>query len=65
MLTPREREVASLTAGRLSNRAIAEHLVISPRTVEHHLENAFRKLGVNDRGELAEHLSAPPAAGIT
>ena len=57
-LTPREREVASLAASGLSNRAIAERLVISVRTVEHHLEHAYQKLGVGDRGALAEQLGS-------
>jgi DNA-binding NarL/FixJ family response regulator len=58
MLTPREREVASLAANGLTNREIAEQLVVSARTVEHHLEHAYQKLGVNDRGELTTLLSA-------
>ena len=64
LMTPREREVASLAAGGLSNRDIAERLVISARTVEHHLEHVYRKLGVSDRGELTDHLGPPPAVGI-
>jgi len=58
MLTPRKREVASLAANGLTNREIAEQLVVSARTVEHHLEHAYQKLGVNDRGELTTLLSA-------
>jgi DNA-binding CsgD family transcriptional regulator len=56
-LTPREREITSLAATGLSNRAIAERLVVSVRTVEHHLEHAYRKLGVNHRSELAALLA--------
>jgi DNA-binding NarL/FixJ family response regulator len=63
VLTPRELEVASLAAGGLLTGAIAECLVISTRTREHHLERAYRKLGVSDRSAPAEHLTAP-AAGI-
>jgi DNA-binding CsgD family transcriptional regulator len=59
-LTRREREVASLAAGGLSNRAIAERLVVSVRTVEHHLEHVYQKLGVNHRGELAALLAPIP-----
>jgi ATP/maltotriose-dependent transcriptional regulator MalT len=53
LLTRREREVAALAAGGLSNRAIAERLVLSVRTVEHHLEHAYAKLGVAERAQLA------------
>ena len=58
-LTRREREVASLAAGGSSNREIAERLVVSVRTVEHHLEHAYEKLGVNRRSQLAQHLGIP------
>lgn len=52
-LTPREREVLALLAEGLSNKAIAEALVISPRTVNFHLDNIYAKLGVNSRMEAA------------
>jgi non-specific serine/threonine protein kinase len=52
-LTPREREVAELVALGRSNREIATSLVVTVRTIETHLENAFRKLGVQSRAELA------------
>jgi DNA-binding NarL/FixJ family response regulator len=52
-LTGREREIVTLAAGGLSNRQIAERLVVSVRTVEGHLYRACAKLGVSDRSELA------------
>lgn len=52
-LTTREREVVTLAARGWSNRAIAEHLTVSVRTVEGHLYRAGHKLGVSDRTELA------------
>ena len=52
-LTPREQEIATLAARGLSNRLIAERLVVSTRTVESHLYNAMGKLGVRSRSELA------------
>ena len=55
-LTDREREIATLAARGLSNREIAERLVVSVRTVEGHLYRAGHKLGVGDRGELAARL---------
>ncbi|GAA4024873.1 ATP-binding protein [Streptomyces plumbiresistens] len=51
LLTRREREVASLLAEGLSNRAIATKLVLSPRTVEVHVEHILGKLGVHSRTE--------------
>jgi DNA-binding CsgD family transcriptional regulator len=65
-LTAREQEVASLAAEGLSNRKIAERLVVTTKTVEWHLSHCFAKLGVRSRRELRESLarsdstSAPP-----
>lgn len=50
-LTPRELEVLKLLAQGMSNRAIAEALVISERTVQTHLSSVFDKLGVASRVE--------------
>jgi non-specific serine/threonine protein kinase len=50
-LTRREKEVASLLAEGLSNRAIAARLVLSPRTVEVHVDHILRKLGFRSRTE--------------
>jgi DNA-binding NarL/FixJ family response regulator len=47
-LTPREREVLSLVAEGLSNRAIAERLVLGERTVETHMTAIFSKLGLEE-----------------
>ncbi|WP_415953388.1 ATP-binding protein [Streptomyces sp. KLOTTS4A1] len=55
-LTPREREVALLACEGLSNREIAERLVISKRTVDAHLERILAKLSVPSRGEIAARL---------
>jgi DNA-binding NarL/FixJ family response regulator len=52
-LTDREREIVTLAAGGLSNRQIAQRLVVSVRTVENHLYRASTKLGTSDRAELA------------
>jgi len=52
-LTHREREIVTLAAGGLSNREIAQRLVVSVRTVENHLYRACAKLGASDRAELA------------
>jgi DNA-binding CsgD family transcriptional regulator len=50
-LTAREREVVRLVAAGLSNRAIAERLVISEKTAGRHLSNIFCKLGVHNRAQ--------------
>ena len=52
-LTARERDVCDLVAGGATNREAAAALFLSPRTVEHHLRIAYRKLGVRSRSELA------------
>ncbi|MDR7313589.1 DNA-binding NarL/FixJ family response regulator [Nocardioides luteus] len=52
-LTPREREVAQLICDGLSNRAIAERLVISVRTVDGHVERMLAKLEVRSRTQIA------------
>lgn len=52
-LTAREREVAALIADGLTNRAIAERLVIAERTVEGHVAHALAKLGFTSRSQIA------------
>ena len=52
-LTVREREVAMLIALGLTNRQIAEQLVISPRTAENHIQHIFDKLGHSSRAQVA------------
>ena len=56
-LTPSERRVAKLAAQGPTNREIAQALFVTPRTVEIHLTNAYRKLGISSRSELAGTLS--------
>jgi DNA-binding NarL/FixJ family response regulator len=48
-LTHREVEVLVLLARGLSNKAIAERLVVSPKTVGHHVEHVYRKIGCSTR----------------
>ena len=55
-LTPREAEVARLVAGGMSNREVAERLVVSERTVDNHVYRIFRKLGVSSRDEIGRWL---------
>jgi non-specific serine/threonine protein kinase len=51
-LTRRETEVAGLVAAGLTNREIAERLVLSLRTVETHIDRILTKLGFRSRGQL-------------
>ena len=57
-LSARELEVARLVADRLTNREIAERLVLSEKTIETHLASVFRKLGASSRVEVARTLEA-------
>jgi pimeloyl-ACP methyl ester carboxylesterase/DNA-binding CsgD family transcriptional regulator len=52
-LSPREAEVMGLVAEGYTNAEVAERLVLSVRTVERHLLNAYGKLGVRTRTEAA------------
>jgi DNA-binding CsgD family transcriptional regulator len=51
-LTPSEKRVADLAAGGLSNREIAQELYVTPKTVEVHLSNTYRKLDIRSRRQL-------------
>jgi predicted ATPase/DNA-binding CsgD family transcriptional regulator len=68
LLTRREREVASLVARGLSNRDIAQRLVLSTRTIESHVERIMNRLGMGSRTEIAawavRHLDLPEGAEI-
>lgn len=56
ILTAREREVAALAAGGLSDKAIANDLGVALRTAQTHLTRAMAKLGVHRRQAIAETL---------
>lgn len=62
-LTRAERRVADRAAAGLSNREIATELHMSVKTVESHLGNAYRKLGIRSRSQLSSRLSDESAAG--
>jgi pimeloyl-ACP methyl ester carboxylesterase/DNA-binding CsgD family transcriptional regulator len=66
-LTARERDVVLAAADGADTRAIAARLFLSPRTVEHHLSAAYRKLGVPNRAALVALLrdSAAEQAPVT
>jgi DNA-binding NarL/FixJ family response regulator len=56
-LTGREAEVLRLLAAGKTNSEIAADLVVSVHTVERHLQNAYRKLGVRNRGQAAAYIA--------
>jgi predicted ATPase/DNA-binding CsgD family transcriptional regulator len=62
-LSERELEVAALLAQGLGNRAIADRLFLSPRTVEKHIEHVMDKLGVGSRAQVAAWHARQGAAG--
>ncbi len=51
-LTPSERRVAGMAAEEMTNREIAQALFVTPKTVEVHLSNAYRKLEISSRRQL-------------
>jgi DNA-binding CsgD family transcriptional regulator len=68
-LTPQELQVAMVVAEGATNSEAAARLFLSAKTIEYHLSNAYRKLGVRSRVELARRMLAgqtgdepPPAA---
>jgi DNA-binding CsgD family transcriptional regulator len=52
-LTPRESEIVALVTGGLSNKGIADDLVISPATAARHVANILAKLGFTSRAQIA------------
>jgi DNA-binding CsgD family transcriptional regulator len=62
-LTPAERRIAELAAAGRRNRDIAATLFVTLATVEFHLRNAYRKLGIASRTMLTEVLPVVPDVG--
>jgi DNA-binding CsgD family transcriptional regulator len=56
-LTPQELHIAGLVAEGKTNKEIAAAMYVSPKTVEHHLTNAYRKLDIHSRAELVRIVS--------
>jgi DNA-binding CsgD family transcriptional regulator len=55
-LTGRELEIAHLVVDRRTNPEIAAELYLSLKTIESHMRNIFRKLGVSNRVQLAREV---------
>jgi non-specific serine/threonine protein kinase len=53
LLTPREEEIAVLVAQGMTNRSIAEELVVSERTVGTHVRRMLKKLDLRSRAQIA------------
>ena len=64
-LTGREMQVARLVVDRRTNPEIAEALFLSPKTVETHMRNIFRKLQVSSRVEVARAVERAGSTGNT
>ncbi|MET9318302.1 helix-turn-helix transcriptional regulator [Kribbella sp. NPDC003505] len=59
-LTVQQRQIAELATAGMTNKQIAERLVLSPRTVSTHLYQLFPKLGITTRAALRDALAGLP-----
>jgi DNA-binding CsgD family transcriptional regulator len=64
-LTPQEVQIALVVAEGRTNREVGAQLFLSPKTVEWHLSNIYRKLGVRSRAELGRVLMSDPSRATT
>ena len=64
-LTPQELQIAVLLAEGRTTRQAAAALFLSPKTIEYHLRNVYRKLGISSREELAAAIPSSRVAGVT
>jgi DNA-binding NarL/FixJ family response regulator len=62
-LTRQELQIARFVSEGLTNRQVAEQLFLSPRTIDFHLRNVFRKLNITSRNELARAMVENVPAG--
>jgi DNA-binding CsgD family transcriptional regulator len=68
LLTHAELRVANLVAAGLTSKEVADHMFLSPRTVDNHLYRVFRKLGICSRRELRQVINfrrSPDAAAAS
>jgi DNA-binding CsgD family transcriptional regulator len=63
-LTPQELQIAMVLAEGRTTREAATKLFLSPKTIEYHLRNAYRKLGINSRDALKQALKEQPTANL-
>jgi DNA-binding CsgD family transcriptional regulator len=62
-MTGQELRVAAAVSRGASNREIAAELFLAPKTVEFHLRQIYRKLGIGSRAQLVATLARQPVAG--
>ncbi len=62
-LTPQELHIAALVAEGKSNKEIAVAMYLSPKTIEYHLANTYRKLDIHSRAELARIVTRDAPVG--
>jgi DNA-binding CsgD family transcriptional regulator len=62
-LTPQELHIATLVAQGKTNKEIATAMYLSPKTIEYHLSNTYRKLDIHSRAELTNYIIRQLAAG--
>lgn len=62
-LSPQELQVCLAVARGASNKEAASELFLSPKTIEFHLRNAYQKLGIRSRTQLAPALGGSTSAG--
>ena len=60
-LTPQELQIALTLAGGRTTRETAAALFLSPKTIEYHLRNIYRKLAIGSRSELKAAMARRPA----
>ena len=63
-LTPQELQVSLAVARGFTNKEVAAHLFLSQKTIETHLGNAYGKLGVRSRSELARLFAVEPERAV-
>ena len=54
-----------MAAQTMTNKDIAQALFVTPKTIEMHLNNIFRKLGISSRTQLPQALAAPLAEQVS
>jgi DNA-binding NarL/FixJ family response regulator len=64
VLSPRERDIAQYVAKGLTNKEIADRLVLSVRTVEGHVAHVLRKLDISRRNQVAIALASNAAGQV-
>jgi DNA-binding CsgD family transcriptional regulator len=63
-LTPHELRVAQVIARGVTNREAAAELFLSPKTVDFHLQQVYRKLDIHSRAELAHRFTRDPSVAL-